>query len=167
MNNYPDVIARLDELTGAEPLVTDWMSISQIETDVFAALTRDRALMHNDPVWAAKSPWGGTIVHGYHVLSMLPAAIDVLPIPAMDDDRSYAVNYGLNRVRILNPLRVGHRFRIHTAVRSIDDKGGNRFLITLGHTVEVQGEAKPFLVAEALVYFGIDQNLGQTTQLGT
>ena len=159
MSEQPESIKTLQGLIGTEPVVTDWMSISQIETDVFSALTGDRALMHNDPEWAATSPWGGTIVQGYHVMALLPRALDALPIPVMDDDRNYMLNYGLDRVRVLSPLRVGHEFRIHTGVKAIEDKREDRFLVTFEHTVEIRGEERPFMVAEALAYCGFDQDL--------
>lgn len=159
MGESPAAIAMLQDLIGKDPVAADWMSISQVETDVFSALTSDPALMHNDPKWAAATPWGGTIVQAYHVMSLFPRAMDALGLPSLDDDRNYALNYGLNRVRVLSPLRVGREFRILTGVLAIEDKGDNRFLVTLQHTVEIRGEERPFMVAESLVYIGVEQDL--------
>jgi acyl dehydratase len=115
--------------------------------------------MHNDPKWAAKSPWGGTIVQAYHVMSLFPSMMEDLPLPRMDDDRNYALSYGLNRVRVINSLPVGHPFRIHTEILEIQDKKENHYLVTFKHTVEIKGDKKPMIVAEALIYLGFDQEL--------
>lgn len=146
-------------LNAVKSATTEWTSISQLESDVFAALTGDRALMHNDPEWAAGSPWGGTIVHGYHVLAMLPRALDALQLPGMDDDRNYALNYGLNRVRIIRPMRVGAAFRFTTTIVDIEHKGNLCFLVSFEHVVEVRGEDQPFMVAESLAYCAFEQEL--------
>jgi acyl dehydratase len=159
MQNEHEVIAKLRELIGKEALVSDWITVPQKEADIFAILTDDWALMHNDPEWAAKTPWGGTIVQAYHVMALFPSMLDILPIPRMDDDKNYALNYGLNRVRVMNVLRVGHPFRVHTEILEIKDKGDNRYLITLRHTVEIKDEEKPMMVAETLAYFAFDQDL--------
>lgn len=159
MQKEPQGITNLRNMIGKEIVTSDWMSIPQKETDMFAILTNDWALMHNDPKWAAKSPWGGTIVQGYHVMSLFPGMMDDLPLPRMDDDKDYALNYGLNRVRIINVLPVGHPFRIHTEVLKIQDKGDHRYIVTFMHTVEIKGEEKPMMVAEVLAYLGFDQEL--------
>lgn len=166
MQNEHEVITKLRDLIGNEALPSEWITIPQKETDIFAILTDDWALMHNDPEWAEKSPWGGTIVQGYHVLALLPKMLEVLPIPRMDDDNNYVLNYGLNRVRIINALRVGHPFRVHTEVLEIRDKGEDRYLITLKHTVEIKDEVKPMMVAEVLAYFAFDQDLLADRQEG-
>lgn len=146
-------------LNAVKSATTDWMSISQLECDIFAALTGDRALMHNDPVWAAGSPWGGTIVHGYHVLALLTKALDALQLPGMDDDQNYALNYGLNKVRIIRPMRVGAEFRFNTTVANIDHKGDLCFLVSFEHVVEIRDEEQPFMVAESLAYCAFEQEL--------
>jgi len=159
MRPEPEAITKLRSLIGKKAIVSDWITISQEETDTFAKLTNDWALMHNDPEWAAETPWGGTIVQAYHVMALLPGLLDDLPIPKMDDDKNYALNYGLNRVRVISVLRVGHPFRFHTEILEIKDKGENRYLITFMHSVEIKGEEKPFMVAEVLGYFAFDQEL--------
>jgi acyl dehydratase len=86
--------------------------------------------------------------------------LDVLPIPiSLDDDNNYVLDYGFNRVRFINVLRVGYPFRIHTEIIEIKDKGENRYLITLKHTVEIKDEEKPMMVAELLYYFAFEQEL--------
>ena len=111
--------------------------LSRKETDIFAAPTDDWALIHNDPEWSAKTSWGGTIDQAYHVMARFPSMMDVLPLPKLDDDHNFALNYGLNRMRVLSALRVGHPFRIHTEILEIQDKGDNRILISLKYTVEI------------------------------
>ncbi len=162
MKKEHEYIAKLRSLIGAKENISKWYTISQEETDVFSKLTDDKALMHNDPVWAAKSPWGGTIVQAYHVLSLLPGITrnNVKRDPSLlNNDSNYTLNYGLNRVRVINPLHVGHPFRVRQETISIEEKGNGRYVVTTKHTVEIKAEEKPFLVAESLSYLGFDQEL--------
>jgi acyl dehydratase len=158
MQNEHEVVTILRSLIGKEALASDWFTIPQKETDLFAIQTDDWALLHNDPKWAAKTPWGGTIVSAYHVMALFPSMLGVLPIPiSLDDDNNYVLDYGFNRVRFINVLRVGHPFRIHTEIIEIKDRGENHYLITLKHTVEIKDEEKPMMVAELLYYFALEQ----------
>jgi len=161
MSHKPEGIQYLEERLGEEVFISKWLVISQKETDAFAKLTDDEDPMHNDPEWAAKTPWGGTIVQAAHVLS-LGAAIIVnsdIPLDIETDGNSYVLNYGYDRVRVISPLRVGHQFRYRVKVVNIRSKSPREFVIKWEVTVEVEGQDKPFMVYESLVYWATDQGL--------
>ena len=125
---------------------SEWRTITQDQIDLFADATDDHQWIHIDPQRAAAGPFGVTIAHGYLSLSLLAAFTG--EIIALDGVRM-AVNYGLDRVRFLTPVRVASRVRSSAdllAVTPVD--GGVR--IALRHTVEIEGEAKPALVADTL-----------------
>lgn len=158
MDSENQHIAALRQLMDEDKaIVSKWMTIPQKDTDFFSILTDDWCDMHNDPVAAA--PLGGTIVQGYHVMALLPSTMLDFPIPVMDGEH-FAYNYGLNRVRMMNSLHCGHPFRVHSKVNNLVDKGGDRCLVTIEATVEIQNEDKPMLIAETLYYLGFDQPLG-------
>ena len=161
MSHKPEGIQFLEERLGQEVFVSKWLVISQEETDAFAKLTDDEDPMHNDPEWAAKTPWGGTIVQAAHVLS-LGAAIIInsdIPLDIETDGNSYVLNYGYDRVRVMSPLRVGHQFRYRVKVINIHPKSRREFVIKWEVTVEVEGQDKPFMVYESLIYWATDQRL--------
>ncbi len=144
----------LKQKIGEEVGVTEWFSISQMEADIFGPLTRDWDPMHNDPAWAETSPWGDTIAHGFHLLSLVSwfnKAAAGLPI--LTNERVYALNYGLDRVRFISPFRIGKRARDHVSLTSIKEKRPGEFLVKTTHKVIVEGETKPAMIAEHLALF--------------
>ena len=139
-----------DEITaaaGTELGVSSWVSIAQERIDLFADATGDRQWIHIDPERATDGPFGATVAHGYLTLSMLPFLGAQVFAFAGNLAR---VNYGLNRVRFVNPVRVDSRIRDRVHVLDVKelDKG---LQVTLQHTVEVEGEEKPACVAETVV----------------
>ncbi len=137
---------------GQEIFVSDWLEISQVEVDVFAAVTRDWDYMHNDPKWAAeKGPWGTTIAHGYYLLSLLAHFHGEAGFPTLATDDEYCVNYGLDRVRFTEPVRIGDRVRVRVTLLSIETKKPGRELVRTLATMETErcGD-RPHLIAEAL-----------------
>ena len=153
--NKPEGIKYLESRLGQEVFVSKWNVITQDETDAFAKLTDDEDPMHNDPEWAAKTPWGGTIVQAAHVLSLgvAPLVNSDIPLDIETDGNSYVLNYGYDRVRVLSPLSVGHRFRYRGKIKNIRSKSKNEFIITWDVTVEVEAQEKPFMVYESLMYW--------------
>src|ERR1700692_3435390 len=103
-------VATLDEFVGQEVGVSDWVTIDQARIDAFAQCTGDNQWIHVDVERAAReSPFGGTIAHGYLTLSLLASpAMEVGLIPA---DASAGLNYGLDKVRFITPVRAGARVR--------------------------------------------------------
>ena len=159
--NKPESIKYLESRLGQEVFVSKWNVITQDETDAFAKLTDDEDPMHNDPEWAAKTPWGGTIVQAAHVLSLgvTPIVNSDIPLDIETDGNSYVLNYGYDRVRVLSPLHVGHRFRYRGKIKNIRSKSQNEFIITWDVTVEVEAQEKPFMVYESLMYWATGQGL--------
>ena len=128
--------------------VSDWITVDQGRIDAFADATEDRQFIHVDPDAAARTPFGGTIAHGFLTLSLLSrmAAEAILVPPTV----RMIVNYGLDRVRFLAPVRSGKRIRGRFTLESIDEKTGGQLLLRHLVTVEIEGEDKPALSAQWL-----------------
>ena len=95
-----------------------------------------------------ESPFGGTVAHGFLTLSLL--ASTGLEVLLQRIEVKQAVNYGLEKVRFLAPVRAGKRVRNHVKVAGVEDKGNGRVLLTTENTFEIEGEDKPALVALSL-----------------
>lgn len=140
-------VAELPQLAGKTLGPTEWSSVSQEEVDSFADLTHDHNPVHVDPAFAEKTPFGGTIAHGYFTVALLaPAAQEFLPV----EDASLAINYGLDKLRFPSPLLVGTRFRTTGEVTGVDEIKGNGYQVSMTLTVEVEDGDKPVAVAEGL-----------------
>ena len=141
-------LASLDEIRtriGTEIGVSSWILVDQPRIDAFAEATEDRQFIHIDPAAAAQTPFGGTIAHGFLTLSLLSRmAADAMLIP---DGVKMAVNYGLDRVRFLAPVRSGKRMRGRFTLDSVEEKGPGQVLMHHTVTVEIEGEDKPALTA--------------------
>ncbi len=135
---------------GEEIGVSSWITVDQQRIDEFAHCTEDHQWIHVDVDRAAKeSPFGGTVAHGFLTLALLaPTAFEILLSRVQVKQ---AVNYGLEKVRFLAPLRAGKRVRNHVKVAAVEDKGSGRVLLTTENTIEIEGEDKPALIAHALV----------------
>lgn len=122
--------------------------VDQALIDEFARLSGDDYWIHTDPDKARRSgPFGGTIAHGYLTLSLVPylgSQVFALDTPGAK------LNYGVNKVRFPNPVRVGSRVRAHVALGEVTDVPAGKQL-TLRYTIEIEGEAKPACVAETVV----------------
>jgi acyl dehydratase len=142
--------AELAPRVGQELGVSSWIAIDQARIDAFARCTGDEQWIHVDVERARReSPFGGTVAHGFLTLSLLgPTALEVIVGRVR---ARQAVNYGLDKVRFLAPVRPGRRVRNRIKLVAAEDKGGGRFLVTTENTIEIEGEGKPALVATALV----------------
>ena len=139
-----NIRARIGEEIGA----SGWLEIGQARIEEFADATDDHQFIHVDPRAAAQTPFGGTIAHGFLSLSMLSRmAADVMLIP---DTTRMAVNYGLDRVRFIAPVRSGKRIRGRFVLDSVDEKAPGQLLMRHTVTVEIEGEERPALTAEWL-----------------
>ena len=141
-------IAELAACAGQEVAVSDWLTITQQQINLFADATGDHQWIHVDPEKAAKGPFGGPIAHGFLTLSLIPkffeSSFDII-------DSRMGVNYGLNKVRFTSPVPVGSRLRARMkllATQPIDNDGVQ---MTWEVTVEREGFDKPVCVAESLV----------------
>ena len=128
--------------------MSGWLEISQQRIEEFADATEDRQFIHVDPAAAAQTPFGGTIAHGFLSLSMLSRmAADVMLIP---DSTRMAVNYGLDRVRFIAPVRSGKSIRGRFVLDSVEEKAPGQILLRHTVTVEIEDEERPALTAEWL-----------------
>ena len=133
---------------GAETGVSGWILVDQARIDAFAEATEDRQFIHVDAEAAARTPFGGTIAHGFLTLSLLSRmAADAISVP---QGLKMAVNYGFDRVRFLAPVRSGRRVRGRFTLDSAEEKAPGQWLMRHSVTVEIEGEEKPALTAEWL-----------------
>ena len=128
---------------------SDWVTIDQPLIDRFADTISDHQFIHVDPVRAkSEGGWGGTIAHGFLVLSLLSHfTATALPAPA---EGTVEINYGLDKVRFLSPVRCGARIRGVFALKSLEPKGEG-LLRRLEARVEIEGGDRPALIADWLV----------------
>ena len=139
-----DIRARI----GTEIGVSGWLTMDQQRISEFAESTEDRQFIHVDPQAAAQTPFGTTIAHGFLSLSMLSRmAAEVMLVP---DTTRMALNYGLDRVRFISPVKSGKRIRGRFRLDSIEEKAPGQLLLRHTVTVEIEGEEKPALTAEWL-----------------
>lgn len=128
-------------LIGREVGLSNWIAVDQARIDAFADTTMDDQFIHVDPERAKSSLFGGTIAHGFLVISLLSRmAFDALP---EIDGVGMSINYGMNSFRFLAPVRAGGRIRGRFLLRQVNEKAPGRILITYDTTVEIENEAKP------------------------
>jgi acyl dehydratase len=140
-------LAELPPLVGQEVAVSDWITVTQQQIDLFAQATGDHQWIHVDEERARAGPFGATIAHGFLTLSLIPkffeSALEVV-------DTRMGVNYGLNRVRFTAPVPVGSRLRARIKLLECQAVPDNGWQMTWGVTVEREGSDKPACVAESL-----------------
>ena len=128
--------------------VSDWLTIDQERIDRFAECTGDFQWIHVDAERAKDGPYGATVAHGFLTLSLIPVLAK--SVWAEQTGIKASFNYGLNRVRFAAPVRCGDRIRDHIGLSAIEDRGDGRKLLTMDHTIEIEGQEKPALVATTL-----------------
>ena len=135
-------------LIGQDPVAGDWFEVTQERINDFADATLDHQFIHIDPEAAAKTPFGGTIAHGFLTLSMLVHLSTSIPsdMPRLEGVLM-GVNYGMNKVRFINPVPAGSRIRATAQTIDVQLKG-NAVDSTRLMTVEIEGQEKPALIAE-------------------
>ncbi|HYL02474.1 MAG TPA: MaoC family dehydratase [Steroidobacteraceae bacterium] len=145
-------LADLVKYVGEEIGVSSWIALDQARIDEFAHCTGDHQWIHVDVERAAREgPFGGTVAHGFLTLALIaPTAFEVLL--ARISPKS-VVNYGLEKVRFIAPVRSGKRVRNHIRIAAVEPKGTGRYLVTTDNTFEIEGENRPALVASALAMF--------------
>jgi acyl dehydratase len=148
-------IEALKEIVGREIGVSDWLEVTQDRVNLFADATGDHQYIHVDPKRASETFFGGTVAHGYLTLSLIPELNKTRAGVQIDLGGKMAVNYGLNKVRFPNPVRVGKRIRLRTTLTDVQEIGEEAVQMAYQQTVEVEGEEKPACVAETLgrIYF--------------
>jgi len=139
-----DIHAKVGQIVGT----SDWIVVTQDRITRFADATEDHQFILVDPKAAQAAGFGGTIAHGFLSLSLLSRmAADVMLIP---DTTKMALNYGLDRVRFLAPVRAGKRVRGHFTLDGVEEKAPGQLLIRQTVSVEIEGEDKPALTAQWL-----------------
>jgi acyl dehydratase len=141
------------EVEGKEQATGEWMTVDQDIVNQFADVTKDHQFIHVDPERAKQTPFGGPIAHGFLTLSLLThlgaSANPENPDPGRFAGMVMGVNYGFEKVRFINPVKVGSRIRVHKLLSKVELKG-NAVQQTQTMTVEIDGETKPALVADWL-----------------
>ncbi len=133
---------------GTEVGVSDWVAVTQDMIDRFADLTDDHQFIHIDPVAAAATPFGGTIAHGFLVMSLLSSLAKGVDLAL--EGLITGVNYGFDKVRMVAPVRAGKRIRGRFVLKDFAEKSPGQWLSTLAVTVDIEGETRPAIVAEWL-----------------
>jgi acyl dehydratase len=146
-------VEKLKTMIGQDNGTSEWILIDQERVNLFADATSDHQWIHVDVEQAKKGPFGGTIAHGFLTLSLTPlfsSSGKYLP-----EGMKMVVNYGLNKVRFINPVLVGSRIRSKMVISGVEEKEPGRLLVTTTHTIEIEGQEKPACIAEALAMFMI------------
>ena len=149
----PKVVSK-DELfamEGRQAEPSAWLKIDQPQIDLFANATRDHQFIHVDPAKAAHTPFGGTIAHGFLTLSLVPYLAEENGV--QPEGLQMAFNYGLDKLRFLQPVPVDSEVRLHSKILRVSEKQPGRILVKTEATVEIRGEEKPALIAETLTLF--------------
>ncbi|WP_373089222.1 MaoC family dehydratase [Sneathiella sp.] len=126
----------------------EWFTVDQDRIDLFAKATDDFQFIHVDPERAKDTPFGTTIAHGFLSLSLLAALVPkIQPKP---ENIKMGINYGIDKLRFLQPVKVDSEVRARTKILSIDEKRPGQFLTKTEVTIEIKGEEKPALIVEWL-----------------
>ncbi|KAF1010059.1 MAG: putative enoyl-CoA hydratase 1 [Pseudomonas fluorescens] len=141
-------VAQLKDYVGKELGHSDWLAIDQARINLFAEATGDHQFIHVDPVKAAQTPFGGTIAHGFLSLSLIPKLIENILV--MPEGLKMAVNYGLDSVRFIQPVKVDSRVRLAVTLTDASEKKPGQWLLKATCTLEIEGQDKPAYIAESL-----------------
>ncbi|MDR5855352.1 MaoC family dehydratase [Caballeronia sp. LZ062] len=143
-----DKIADLQPLVGESIGTSEWLLIDQARVNLFADATGDHQWIHVDEERAKSGPFGGTIAHGFLTLSLLPA---LLATAFQIKETKSGLNYGLDKVRFVAPVKVGARVRAHFRLLAWDAIGQSGAQVKVEMTVECEGSDKPACVAESIM----------------
>ncbi|KHL71686.1 dehydratase [Pseudomonas putida] len=141
-------VTELSQYVGKELGRSDWLKIDQQRINLFAEATGDFQYIHVDPDKAAKTPFGCTIAHGFLTLSLIPKLMeDILVLP---EGLKMVVNYGLDSVRFIQPVKVDSKVRLKVDLGEVTEKKPGQWLLKATATLEIEGEEKPAYIAEPL-----------------
>ena len=140
----------LVDYIGKEIGTSEWFEVDQERINQFADTTLDHQFIHVDPEKATPL-FGSTIAHGFLSLSLIPHLTSQAVLAP--ENLKHVFNYGLDKVRFINPVNVGSKVRTLSKVVSVDDKGDGRYLMKTEITMEIDGVDKPAFVAESLSMF--------------
>lgn len=141
-------VAELKDYVGKELGRSEWLTIDQERINLFAEATGDFQFIHVDPVKAAQTPFGSTIAHGFLSLSLMPKLMeDILVLP---EGVKMVVNYGLDSVRFIQPVKVNSKVRLKVDMVDVTEKKPGQWLLKATATLEIEGSDKPAYIAEPL-----------------
>ncbi|CAM3696492.1 MaoC family dehydratase [Pseudomonas wadenswilerensis] len=141
-------VAELSQYVGKELGRSEWLTIDQQRINLFAEATGDFQFIHVDPDKAAKTPFGSTIAHGFLTLSLIPKLMEgILVVP---EGLKMAVNYGLDSVRFIQPVKVDSKVRLKVDLTDATEKKPGQWLLKVTATLEIEGQEKPAYIAEPL-----------------
>ena len=140
-------LAELPPLVGQELVVSDWITITQEQVNLFAQATGDHQWIHVDVERAQAGPFGAPIAHGFFTLSLLPRFFES---SVRIEQTRMGVNYGLNKVRFIAPVPVGSRLRARMKLLACDPIDNNGMQMTWEVTTEREGSTKPVCIAESI-----------------
>ncbi|WP_085585959.1 MULTISPECIES: MaoC family dehydratase [unclassified Pseudomonas] len=141
-------VAELKDYVGKELGRSEWLTIDQERINLFAEATGDFQFIHVDPVKAAQTPFGSTIAHGFLTLSLMPKLMeDILILP---QGVKMVVNYGLDSVRFIQPVKVDSKVRLKVDLVDVTEKKPGQWLLKANATLEIEGSEKPAYIAEPL-----------------
>jgi len=136
-------------LVGTDLGWSDWLEVTQDRVNLFADATDDHQWIHVDPERAKDGPFGAAVAHGFLSLSLTVRFWSEL----FDlEGVSAKVNYGLDKVRFVSPVKVGARVRMNAVIVEVAEVAGG-YQFTVDQVVEIEGGAKPALVARGLYRF--------------
>lgn len=141
-------VAELKNYAGKELGRSEWLTIDQERINLFAEATGDFQFIHVDPQKAAQTPFGSTIAHGFLSLSLLPKLMEDLFVAP--EGLKMVINYGLDSVRFIQPVKVNSRVRLNVSIAEVTEKKPGQWLIKAIATLEIEGQEKPAYVAEPL-----------------
>ena len=143
-----DLQAKVGQVIGA----SEWVLVDQAMINQFADATGDHQFIHIDEERAKLTPFGGTIAHGFLTLSLMPMMMAKSEYPRPTGVKM-GVNYGLNKVRFLAPVRSGKRVRGHIKLVELEEKRPGQWQQMVEISVEIEGEEKPALLAEWITQY--------------
>ncbi|MGG2398712.1 MaoC family dehydratase [Pseudomonas sp. SH1-B] len=141
-------VAELKDHVGKELGKSEWLTIDQERINQFAECTGDHQFIHVDPEKAKQTPFGTTIAHGFLSLSLVPMLMEKIMI--MPQGLKMAVNYGLDSVRFIQPVKVDSRVRLVVTLVDANEKNPGQWLLKARAVLEIEGQEKPAYIAEPL-----------------
>ena len=141
-------VAQLQDYVGKELGRSEWLTIDQQRINQFAECTGDHQFIHVDPVKAKHTPFGSTIAHGFLSLSLIPVLLEKLMLAP--EGMKMAVNYGLDSVRFIQPVKVNSKVRLVVTLVDANEKNPGQWLLKAKAVLEIEGSPKPAYIAEPL-----------------
>ena len=141
-------VSELKNYIGKDLGHSEWLTIDQQRINQFAECTGDHQFIHVDPEKAKHTPFGTTIAHGFLTLSLIPVLTEGLLV--LPEGMKMGINYGLDSVRFIQPVKVDSRVRLALTIMDVTEKNPGQWLIKARATLEIEGQAKPAYIAESL-----------------